>query len=86
MGNETPVIVRELFEVSPQRGTHLKQSRLSSQAAGVKLSPDDALNLIIDANLSTNQYSLIREPGNRHVKNMYPAYNLIKEARSVLFI
>lgn len=37
--------------------------------------------MIIDANLSTHQYNIIREQGNSIVRNMYPSYHTVKQTR-----
>ena len=57
----------------------MKHSRRIFLEKGNTLSSDQALAMMIDANLSTHQYNVIREQSNQIVPNMYPAYNAIKQ-------
>lgn len=52
---------------------------MSSPSAGTTVSPEEVLALMIDANLSKHQYDVIRQKGNKCVKNMYPA---VKDAKN----
>lgn len=62
-------IVKELSAASPSRGTAIKKARLSI-AETKCLSPDQALAMMIDGNLSTDQYRGIR----LHTKACSPKY------------
>lgn len=54
---------------------------MSSQWAGTTLSQDEALALMIDSNHLKHQYDISGQLGNKCVKNMYPAYYTVIDAK-----
>lgn len=67
---DSAAIVKELSLFSPRRGTEMKKARrclINPKQCG--LSNDQALALIVDANLSTHQYGIIREQSKLIKKN-----------------
>lgn len=83
---DSAAIVKELCLFSPRRGTNIKKARkiMATQRTD-GLSADQALALIIDANLSTHQYRLIRQRTQHINKNMYPSYYKIKQAKQLCY-
>lgn len=77
-------ILQELGTASPSRGTALKNSRLSINHPK-NLQPDHALALIVDTNLSTHQYNLLREHTAEVSPKMYPSYTCIKKAKVLCY-
>ncbi|GBM48339.1 hypothetical protein AVEN_106537-1 [Araneus ventricosus] len=49
------------------------------------LSEDQVLALMVDSNLSTHQYKVIRQQTNKIYKKMYPAYQTIQAARQLCY-
>lgn len=83
---DSAAIVRELCQYSPRRGTTIKKARkcvLNPKQSS--LSEDQALALMVDANLSTHQYNVIRQQTNKIHHNIYPAYHKIKAAKQLCY-
>lgn len=74
-------IVKELSGASPRRATNIKKARKIFNAPEVKLSPSQALSLLIDAKLTTQQYNTIRQTNKSIGCNIYPPYGLVKQAK-----
>ncbi|KAH9632217.1 hypothetical protein HF086_008894 [Spodoptera exigua] len=68
---------------SPKRGSIMKSVRkkILSDSVQVTVSADEALSMMVDADLSTHQYKIIRQRINKLVKNLLPSYDRIKEAK-----
>lgn len=73
-------IVKELAFASPQRGSILKKARLSNECSSM-LTPENAVALIIDTNLSTHQYRKMREYSISNNIKMYPCYSNVYSAK-----
>lgn len=74
-------IVRELSNASFKRGTLIKKARKSFlQKQGV-LSADQALAMILDANLSIYQYNIIHQQVKVINNKLYPSYYVIQKAK-----
>lgn len=78
-------IVKELLVASPNRGTILKKTRKLSPKQPLSMSEEQALALIVDANLSTRQYQRIREQAKSLRCLIYPSYNKVKEAKVLCY-
>lgn len=78
-------IVKELTVASPRRGTIIKKARMSDHQTPGEFSADQALALIVDANLSTHQYNLIRTHAKNKNNKLYPAYYKVKEAKKLCY-
>lgn len=78
-------IVMELASASPERGSKIKKARISSSNSPPKLAPDQALALLIDANLSSNQYNIVRDQAKNHSCTLYPPYYVVKEAKRLCY-
>jgi hypothetical protein len=50
-----------------------------------RISPDSALAMMIDTDLTTSQYNTIREQSNMAVKNLYPSYYKVKESKNLCY-
>lgn len=68
------------FESSPKRASKYKKAFIKKEDAK-KLSPFQALKMIVEADLTRNQYELIRATN----KHLYPCYSLIQKAKEVCF-
>ena len=73
-------IIKELSVVSPNLGVILKKTRKSSLKQPASLSAEQALGLIVDADLSTQQYQRICEQAGSLNCKLYPPYHKVKEA------
>lgn len=83
---DSAAIVKELCLFSPRRGTVLKKARKYLESSKpVGLSPDQALALMVDANLSTHQYRTIREQVKGINKKIYPPYYTVKAAKQLCY-
>lgn len=78
---DSAAIVKELSAASPARGTRIKISRQLRRDNPKTLSVDEALALMIDANLSTHQYNVTRGQVNKISPKLFPSYYAIKEAK-----
>ncbi|XP_036340424.1 uncharacterized protein LOC118749752 [Rhagoletis pomonella] len=77
-------IVEELSSASPSRGTAYKKSRLSDENKK-SLTPDQAIAMIVDSNLSTHEYSMIRQHTSEVNRKIYPSYNCLKESKVLCY-
>ena len=78
-------IVKELCFASPTRGTNLKKARKASLGKPDKLTPDQALSLLVDAKLSKNQYNIIRSQAQGINCKIYPSYDQVKQAKAMCY-
>ncbi|GBO00717.1 hypothetical protein AVEN_173619-1 [Araneus ventricosus] len=83
---DSAAIVKELCDFSPRRGTTTKKTRkrFSSPKQSCP-SEDQVLALMVDSNLSTHQYKVMRQQTNKIHKNMYPAYHKIKAEKQLCY-
>ena len=78
-------IVNELNCASPARGTTYKKAKISLETPkDNQMSPDQALALLIDANLSSNQYNIIRNQAKQFNCELYPPYHKVIEAKQIV--
>lgn len=78
--------MKELCLSSPKRGTSIKKARKCLESPKkVALSEDQALAMMIDANLSTHQYNVIRDRVKEINKKMYPPYYKVKGAKLLCY-
>lgn len=77
-------IFKELSVASPSRGTSIKKARLSSSDSK-RLSADKALAMMIDGNLSTDQYRSIRQHAKHCSPKLYPCYDLVVQSKSLCY-
>lgn len=56
------------------------RKRIISDSVQGTMSADEALSMMVDVDLSTHQYQIIRQRINKFVKNLLPSYDRIKEA------
>ncbi|GBL86784.1 hypothetical protein AVEN_96024-1 [Araneus ventricosus] len=83
---DSAVIVKELWDFSPRRGTIIKKARKRfSSPKQSCLSENQVLALMVDSNSSTHQYKVIRQQTNKIHKNMHPAYHKIKAAKQLCY-
>ncbi|GBM27709.1 hypothetical protein AVEN_25336-1 [Araneus ventricosus] len=84
---DSAAIVKEPCDFSPKRGTTIKKKVRKSFSSPKQncLSEDQMLALMVDLNLSTHQYKVIRQQTNKIHKNMYPAYHKIKAAKQLCY-
>lgn len=83
---DSAAIVKELCLFSPRRGTQIKKARrclINPKQDG--FSNDQALALMVDANLTTHQYSIIREQSKLIKKKLYPPYYKVKAAKKLCY-
>lgn len=78
-------IVKELSTASPRRGTTIKKARVSFTEGPAELSPNQALALIINANLSKHQYETIRQQVKGIYSKLYPPYYKVKAAKQLCY-
>ncbi|GBN51841.1 hypothetical protein AVEN_33343-1 [Araneus ventricosus] len=84
---DSAATVKELCDFSPKKRNNNKKKarkRFSSPKQSC-LSEDQVLALMVDSNLSTHQYKVIRQQTNKINKNMYPAYHKIKAAKQLCY-
>lgn len=77
-------VLKDLSEASSSKGTEVKKicKRFSSEPVPLgSLSPDEALSLMVDANLSKHQYDVIRQKVNAKCKNLFPSYTNVQKAK-----
>lgn len=74
-------IIKELASASPKRATKIKKARKLFDVPEPKMSPEQALSLIVDAKLSTSQYETIRQRSKSIGCNIYPPYHLVQKAK-----
>ena len=76
-------LVRELSQGSPQLATHIKKLRTvcNRTNANATLNGEQALALMVNAKLSTNQYKMIRKQWKSLGNNGYPSYEIIKREK-----
>lgn len=77
-------IVKELSAASPSRGTAIKRARVSITEKK-SLTPDQALAMIVDENLSTEQYRGIRLHTIPYSPKLYPCYDLVKQSKLLCY-
>jgi len=78
---DSAVLVKELSFASSDLGTKVKKARESYQKMPQNLSSDQALALLIDANLSRLQYNAMRFHVSHINSKLYPPYHLVHEAK-----
>lgn len=72
----------ELLKRDCSQSTKIKKSRRLLTDKSSTLFPDQALAIMIDANILTNQCNIIREEANKVTSNLYPSYYPIKYAKN----
>lgn len=77
-------IASELFNTSPQRGSNIKKARISNEIVK-SLSPQEALAMMIDTNLSTNAYRSMRNHVQHLYPKLYPCYDLVQNAKLLCY-
>lgn len=81
---ELAIGVREIASSSTE-GTSLKKARKAQNQKSDTLTPDQALAMMIDAQLSTYQYNIIRNQIKPFNKNLYPPYYKVKLAKQLCY-
>lgn len=77
-------IVTELANASPKRGVSIKMARMSNERL-TTLSPDQALAMIIDTDLSTHKYRLVRQHTKAVHPKIYPSYDLVSKSKRLCY-
>lgn len=76
--NDVSQMIKDIT-ASPTRAKKFRASIVNAKTKNVKkLSPSQALNIFVDANLSRKQYEIIQGAS----KNIYPCYSLLKKAKA----
>lgn len=77
---DSAFIFKKFATGSSKKGTHLKNALVrNNKPCG--LSPDQALAIFIDTNLSKNQYQILRESVQHINPNLYPSYYKLQKAK-----
>ena len=74
--HETPSLAGEILD-------HL--SKKNNENDPVKMSGEEALSLVLDADLSKGQYSAVRTCSKGHKADIFPPYNFIVEEKKAVF-
>lgn len=74
----------ELASASPERDSKIKKAVISSSNSPPKLAQDHALALLINENLSSNQYNIIRDQKNHRCTLCPPDY-VVKEVKRLCY-
>lgn len=77
-------IVKELAFASPERGNTIKKLRTSSNKIEA-LSPDEALAMILDLDLSANKYRLLKQYTKHICPNLFPSYERVFAAKQLCY-
>lgn len=80
-------LLAQVANSSNESVKHLKISNDSNnnQKTSFQMSPEKALSLIIDTNLSKRQYQLLRNNAKENNLNLYPPYNTIRNAKQLCY-
>jgi hypothetical protein len=81
---DSAAIVKELCCASPNRGTVIKKVRRSVPQKQ-ELLPEQALALMVDINLSSRQYKLLRAQATTFNCKLYPPYYKVKESKQLCY-
>lgn len=82
---DSAAIVKELAEASPERGTTIKNTRRALVPEHKTMSSNQALAVMVDSNLSTHQYKVIRQQAKSMNCRLYPPYYKVKEAKELCY-
>ncbi|XP_024875226.1 uncharacterized protein LOC112456728 [Temnothorax curvispinosus] len=74
-------IVKEVTTSSPTRASKYKAAFQATSNVAIPMSDDAALSVVVEAKLTKNQYSLIRQSMKEHHCNLYPPYDKVSQAK-----
>ncbi|KAK3913040.1 Retrovirus-related Pol polyprotein from type-1 retrotransposable element R2 [Frankliniella fusca] len=80
-GNEAAAKLINLLMINPERSSEIWQNINNPTPAIKKMAPEQAVSLIIDADLSKNQYNLIRTTAKTHNANIFPSNRKVQEQK-----
>lgn len=79
--NDAAKLLKQSTSTTPTRASKILNSFKNSTLKVEKYSNDEALALLIDAKLTKKQYTLIRLQSKKKFSNLYPTYDLVREAK-----
>jgi len=79
---DSAYVIKNITCTTPTRASKYKKSFKDSKNKIKVISNDEALSLIIEAQLTKHQYNLIRTQAKKHGCNIYPAYYLLRYAKN----
>lgn len=77
--------MKEVFGSSPGRPQRVKdawEEKQSGKNAPKVFSPEEALNISVEANLTKAQYQLLRQSALSHNSPIYPSYHIVTNAKN----
>ncbi|KMQ84811.1 hypothetical protein RF55_17077 [Lasius niger] len=74
-------IVKEVTTSSPTRASKYKAAFQAASNPAIPMSADAALSVVVEAKLTKNQYSVIRQSMKEHHCNLYPPYDKVSQAK-----
>lgn len=78
---QASMLLKEATETTPTRAYKIRRAYASSSLEQNKFSPEQALALMIDLDLSRDSYNLLRQKTKEIGVNIHPAYTKIREAK-----
>lgn len=82
---DAALMVQTVTANSPKRATRIKKALSSPKSVATKYTPEEALALYVDGRLTKHSYNLIRAGAKAHNADIYPAYNVIKQAKGACY-
>jgi len=79
---DSAYVIKNITCTTPTRASKYKKSYKDSKNKIKVISNDEALSLLIEAQLTKHQYNLIRTQAKKHGCNIYPAYHLLRYAKN----
>lgn len=80
--NDAAKLVHEATDTSPSRASKIRRAWMTKPPPlPVSYTEDEALAFIVQAKLSKNQYLMVRQGGKERNVNIYPPYDLIRQAK-----
>ena len=77
-------LVEELALSSPERGKAIKKLRSTIEVTN-GLSADEALAMILDLDLSSNKYRMLKQHTMSYNRSLYPSYELVKRSKELCY-
>ncbi|KAL4113959.1 hypothetical protein QTP88_017505 [Uroleucon formosanum] len=79
---DSAYVIKNITCTTPTRASKYKKSYKDSKNKIKVISNDEALSLLIEAQLTKHQYNLVRTRAKKHGCNIYPAYHLLRYAKN----
>ncbi|XP_046384825.1 uncharacterized protein LOC124155152 [Ischnura elegans] len=83
--NAAAKIVKEVTTTTPTRGKRMLSKWRAKDVPRRQLSEEEAVSLIVTAQLTKSQYLFIRETAKFHGHDIYPNYERVKKAKKVTY-